>query len=175
MHFCFAVFYFTTTDDLSRVKPWFRLRKIKNLLYCKIVSNLFNNFFTEIGKSLAESLPRTSNDNDPTLLIANNLNSLYLQPVTITEVQDLIANLNTHKSVPSFCIPIKFIKLSTKVISPILAKIFNLCIEKGRFPEAFKLSEILPIYKAGSKTKVTNYRPIALLSAFSKLLEKMYL
>ena len=97
---------------------------------------------------------------------------MYLRPITSSEIEDLIDNLNTQKSVPSFCISIKFIKISAKVISPILAKLFNLCIKEGIFPEAFKISEILPVHKAGSKTIVTNYRPIALLSVFSKLLEK---
>ena len=137
-----------------------------------MMSNIFNNFFTDIGKNLAESLPKSCKDDDPTLLITNNLKSLYLRPITSSEIEDLIDNLNTQKSVPSFCISIKFIKISAKVISSILAKLFNLCIKEGIFPEAFKISEILPVHKTGSKTIVTNYRPIALLSVFSKLLEK---
>ena len=36
-----------------------------------------------------------------------------------------------------------------------------------------KLAKIIPIFKAGSKLLVTNYRPISLLSVYSKIFEKL--
>ena len=36
-----------------------------------------------------------------------------------------------------------------------------------------KLAKVIPIFKAGSKLLVTNYRPISLLSVFSKIFEKI--
>ena len=36
-----------------------------------------------------------------------------------------------------------------------------------------KLAKIIPIFKTGSKLLVTNYRPISLLSVFSKIFEKI--
>jgi hypothetical protein len=35
-----------------------------------------------------------------------------------------------------------------------------------------KYSEIKPLYKKGDKSQTTNYRPISLLTSFSKVLEK---
>jgi hypothetical protein len=43
---------------------------------------------------------------------------------------------------------------------------------QGIFPKAFKQSIITPVCKGGDRRIVTNYRPISVLSALSKLLEK---
>ena len=42
----------------------------------------------------------------------------------------------------------------------------------GKFIEAFKKAKVTPIYKKGNPLLLQNYRPISLLSAFSKILEK---
>ena len=40
------------------------------------------------------------------------------------------------------------------------------------FPEKLKSSRVVPIFKAGDPTSCDNYRPISLVSAISKILEK---
>ena len=58
-------------------------------------------------------------------------------------------------------------------IFPIISDLFNLCVNKGVFFNCLKIAEIIPIYKKGDINEATNYRPIALLSQFNKLMEKM--
>ena len=36
-----------------------------------------------------------------------------------------------------------------------------------------EIAKIIPIFKNGQKTEFTNYRPISILSQFSKILEKL--
>ena len=36
------------------------------------------------------------------------------------------------------------------------------------------IAKIIPIFKNGQKTEITNYRPISILSQFSKTLEKLF-
>ena len=45
--------------------------------------------------------------------------------------------------------------------------------QTGVFPSSMKLAKIIPIFKSG-KAEFNNYRPISLLSLFSKILEKLY-
>ena len=44
---------------------------------------------------------------------------------------------------------------------------------KGIVPLQMKIAKIIPIFKSGPKNSLNNYRPISLLPAFSKLLEKI--
>ena len=51
--------------------------------------------------------------------------------------------------------------------------LFNLSFKTGFIPTILKTAKIVPIFKAGETDNFTNYRPIGLLSSFSKLLEKL--
>ena len=55
-----------------------------------------------------------------------------------------------------------------------LAHIFNFSFSCGVFPDHMKIAKIIPIFKNGQKTEFTNYRPISILSQFSKILEKLF-
>ena len=46
-------------------------------------------------------------------------------------------------------------------------------ISTGTFPSRLKFSEIQPLFKTGDKTKTSNFRPISLLTTFSKIFEKL--
>ena len=58
------------------------------------------------------------------------------------------------------------------IISP-LHYLINLSLETGYIPREFKIAKVVPVYKDGDCHSYTNYRPISLLSSFSKLLEKI--
>ena len=67
----------------------------------------------------------------------------------------------------------KILKISANYISSPLTHIVNKSISTGIFPERLKYSIVNPVYKKGDKTNPANYRPISLLTAFSKVLEKV--
>jgi Notch-like protein len=45
-------------------------------------------------------------------------------------------------------------------------------LSSGIFPDCLKYSEIKPLFKKGDKQNISNYRPISILTSFSKVLEK---
>ena len=58
-----------------------------------------------------------------------------------------------------------------------LSNIINATIEKQTFPNGAKLTSVKPIYKCpkdGSRLEAINYRPISVISVFSKVIEKHY-
>ena len=49
----------------------------------------------------------------------------------------------------------------------------NRSLSEGKFPENWKRSSVMPLYKKGDKTSPVNYRPISLLSNVGKSMERV--
>lgn len=49
----------------------------------------------------------------------------------------------------------------------------NQSLETGTFPEGWKKGRIVPIHKGGEGSSLSNYRPVSILPAMSKVLEKI--
>ena len=65
------------------------------------------------------------------------------------------------------------IKIVFNFILDPLTYIFNLIICDSTIPDNMKISVITPLLKKGKLDDINNYRPISLLSQFSKILEKI--
>ena len=136
------------------------------------VSNIMNNYFVSVGENLSKNIAKPTNDQINHLSgIKSNSHSMFLKLITEFEMENYIKNLDSNKSTKSTSAPIKFIKISSPIITPILTKIFNHCIIEGVFPDELKIAEIIPVYKKGDKNKSSNWRPISLLSPFANIFE----
>jgi Notch-like protein len=69
----------------------------------------------------------------------------------------------------------KMLKVSAPYISSPLNYICNKSTRPGTFPTRLKFTIVKPLFKKGNKENMANYRPISLLSSFSKVFEKNHI
>ena len=102
-----------------------------------------------------------------------NDKSLFLSNATPEDIEALIKSQKEGKAVGSYSIPIKLLKITSRPISLPLCLIINESFTTGIFPDNLKLAKVITLYIKDSRDNPTNYRPISLLSIFSKIIEKI--
>jgi hypothetical protein len=96
-------------------------------------------------------------------------------PVTTLELAEIIESLKMKGSHGYDEICVKILKFSSPFFISPLTYISNKMLSMGIFPERLKYAEIKPLFKEGCKKDPLNYRPISLLTSFSKIFEKIIL
>ena len=128
-----------------------------------------NDYLHAIPLKLDSKISRS--EGDPCENIFYNENSIFLSPVSASEVESLICNLkNVKQNLDN--IPVFLLKIFAKFISRKIGILINKCFSHGIFPDCLKFASIVPIFKSGSPLDLGNYRPISLLPIMSKIFEK---
>ena len=136
----------------------------------KVISNAFNNYFVKIGPALAKKIPPTNVN--PTTLIPNNESSIFLSPVVEGEIKSI--TLKLKESAPGHDeITTNILKNTIDLIAQPVTHLINLTLEQGSFPSQLKLAKVVPIYKSKDPLSISNYRPVSVLPALSKIYERV--
>ena len=87
-------------------------------------------------------------------------------------VKKVIMNLDLSKVSDPDGIPVVVLKNCEPELSYILAELFNKCLKESCFPDCRKVLLVFPVFKNVAERSTTkNYRPVSLLSVFSKVFE----
>ena len=89
-------------------------------------------------------------------------------------VKEVITNLVSSKASGPDCIPVVVLKNCEPKLLYILADLFNMCLKESCFPDCFKVSSVVPVFKnVGERFVTKSHCPVSLLLVVSKVFEKL--
>ena len=100
------------------------------------------------------------------------LNNIQFTPL---EVQGVLETLELGKSTGPDNVNNRVLKELSAALSNPLCDLFNTSMSKSLFPDIWKEANVSALHKNDDPSLVSNYRPISLLSALGKVIEKIWL
>ena len=135
------------------------------------IAEQMNNHFCSLGSKLASCIPDTVSQPED-FLGRTDLNFCF-RPVNVGYILNLISNLKPSVSCGLDNISSRLLKLCSPYISDSICDIINHVLETGIFPDDWKKAKVHPIYKSDERNIPSNYRPISILPAISKIIERV--
>ncbi len=135
------------------------------------MAEILNEFFSSIGEKLSKDFESIDHNNTPMQAARPPIFEFKL--ASYADVESAIHSLSASRSCGIDGLTSKLIKDARECIIIPLLHIFNLSIKYKTFPTSWKTGIVTPIYKEGSKTDPSNYRPITILNTPSKILERI--
>ena len=144
----------------------------------KEIANIFNDHFSCLGSNVQDKIPFEHGDynsylsqrsKEGRLFINPNGCSFFLTPAIPEEIVEIIDALDSTKSTGPNSIPVFLLKTFKTFFSKWLSELINLSFTTAVFPDLLKIVKVTPIHKKGDKFDYQNYRPISLLSVYSKI------
>ena len=147
----------------------------------QILADTFNSYFSKtveesVNNVIKQDLKQT---NKITCLeyLVRQFSQPFLpinpKPVTEKEIFEINKSLKWKNSCGYDQIPNRIVKVSMPFISSPLSYICNKMLTTGTFLARLKYAQVVPVFKKGSKVEITAYRPISLLTSFTKIFEKV--
>ena len=136
------------------------------------IASILNKYFTSVGKKIQKLFTITqmiwteSSDN-------KNPSKFQLQSVPYDYVEQELNKLKTNEAAGLDKISTRLLKDTASVIAPVLTNLINKSFTSGCFPKRWKSAKVFALFKDGERTSKENYRPISVLPAVSKIIERI--
>ena len=138
----------------------------------QIIADRFNTYFTNIGVTFSNKIKNSRTKTLKLYLDKPSETNFNFTPVTETAVKNIIKQLKGRSSEGADGLSVKLLKSIKNIIVKSLTLITNQCIGTGVFPDKLKIAKVVPLYKKDDKTPIETYRPVSILPAISKVIEK---
>ena len=138
------------------------------------IAKIMNNYFIDKVVTIRNQLKRVpANLSECWKIMEGKQCKLGLNYVSVESVKKLLKNLKNSKSTGVDGLDSYSVKLGADIIARPLHHIITLSLMQNKFPKGWKYTKLIPLHKKQSRLERKNYRPVALLSPLSKILEKV--
>lgn len=138
----------------------------------KKIANDMNNFFVNNASQLTKSIIKNKfNKNEEN---KEPERKFQLNALSSEELKSIIKKMKNKHSSGIDGISNSLIRQTCDEIIEPLKFIINNSIKTGVFPDSLKTAVIVPIYKGGDEACYGNYRPISVITSFSKIFEMAF-
>ena len=134
------------------------------------MAETFNDHFTNIAQVLAQEVPAA--EVNPEFYLSYTDKVFCLKTPSLDIVFNLLRKIDEKKATGVDMIPSKLLRMAASIVAPSLTAIFTKSINTGIYPIEWKTARVTPVFKKGVKSDPNNYRPISVIPAVSKVLEK---
>ena len=126
------------------------------------------------AKLFAENFSNSNfDDSGMSLPVFPSRTNLKLHNISVSPKM-VIMNLDLSKASGPNCIPVVVLKTCEPEVFYILAELFNKCLNESSFPDCWKVSLVVHVFKNVRERSTTkNYRPFSLLSVLVKSLKNL--
>ena len=133
----------------------------------KLMAEVFADHFSQQGLSVDVDVAEATRGIAPN----NIVDSMFVEPVTIVEVEELLTQLKPKRSLGFDGIsPFAVNKCARDLTLP-LVQCMNKFFAEFRFPDTLKIAKVVPIPKKGSPFELDDFRGISVATPFAKLFE----
>ncbi|CAH1269734.1 KARS [Branchiostoma lanceolatum] len=136
------------------------------------IAHVLNKYFGTVAETLAQNINKGLSHFSPLQFVRHYQSRFTLKPVSVDFVTQELLALKSDKATGLDQLNNRLLKSAAQEIAPSLTTIINASIQTSEFPEDWKKARLSPIHKAGDRDAPNNYRPISILPAVSKILER---
>ena len=144
------------------------------------IANILNNGFEE---KVSGIMKRVKMDPEKAMILFEDypvkleskraFGTFEFKEVDCQDVREACMSLRNTSALGTDKIPTILIKRLSSELAPYLAYPVNMIFRTGIFPERWRQGLITPIHKSGSRKEKTNFRPITITCALSKVWERI--
>ena len=138
---------------------------------CDEVAQRFNDYFTHVASSLVANIPTNINWNYFNS-ISRVFESCFFLPTSYNEIK-LILDSFANKGNSMHNIKPEILRRIKDMIIPHMVFFYNRSVLEGIYPDLLKVARVVPIFKAGDRCEISNYRPISNLLTVNKIFETL--
>ena len=137
------------------------------------ICNAFNSHFSEAGASISEGIDCDGIKQKPCDYVEKSNKNFKFKQVSEMYIFNIVMDMKSKSSSGLDDVSNLLLKRLISVLKSPLCVVINKSLKEGVFPDLMKVAKIIPLHKGGECDVLDNYRPISLLPALSKVLERV--